>query len=514
MALALLLRLIGMDSQSLWLDEGYSLWFARHDLSELWGNVARVELNPPLYYMLLHVWTDLFGESVLALRSLSAMINCLAIPFVYLTSRWSIPGNAGHYVGLLAAILFTLTFAQLQYSQEARTYTLCVLGISIVTAASVRILTEIENLPARPARWPFLMLGIGAALSIWAHYAMTIALVMLALCHVVIWLFLARGSGKALVAYLVALGSFLVLGGRALWLLTAYAVHGTSDFWVGAPGLLDALDAISIVFGADFAFDSWSLDMVARAVLFGPWPVVGFIAAWRTGIAHLRFAALFLLAASVGLFMTYLVLSYLGHPVFLQRVVLPSQIGWLSLSAMSALIFSTPRLRDIAAGLLVFSFALGTFNYLAYQSSITTKEPWREIAHTLRARALPDATIYSDASGILLLNYYFERSSKPDMKAVSLNGHVRLPVEHEIFKAGTSYFADPIVQESLDLAAAQIRSGRETWFVLRNPDRETYAHLRDMLIAYGGTDQARHMHYPGPLAVYHFPASNSDTAVD
>ena len=114
----------------------------------------------------------------------------------------------------------------------------------------------------------------------------------------------------------------------------------------------------------------------------------------------------------------------------------------------------------------------------------------------------------------MLLNYYFERSSKPDLKAISLNGHVRLPAEHEIFAAGTSNFADPITQESLDLAADQIRSGRETWFVLRNPDREAYANVREMLIAHGGTDEARHMHYPGPLAVYHFPASNSDTAVD
>ena len=254
--------------------------------------------------------------------------------------------------------------------------------------------------------------------------------------------------------------------------------------------------------------------MGLRAILFGPWPVIGFIAAWRTGNRHVRLSAIFLAAASLGLFTTYLALSYLGHPVFLQRVVLPSQIGWLSLSAMSALFFSTPRLRDAAVGLLVLAFTAGAFNYLAYQSSITTKEPWREIAHTLRARALPDATIYTDASGIVLLNYYFERSSKPDLKAISLNGHVRLPAEHEIFAAGTSNFADPITQESLDLAADQIRSGRETWFVLRNPDREAYANVREMLIAHGGTDEARHMHYPGPLAVYHFPASNSDTAVD
>ena len=93
-------------------------WFARQDLSELWGSVARVELNPPLYYMLLHVWTDLFGESVLAMRSLSAMIDCLTIPLVYLTCRWSLPRNAGHYVGLVAAIFghsYSL-FIKLRYS--------------------------------------------------------------------------------------------------------------------------------------------------------------------------------------------------------------------------------------------------------------------------------------------------------------------------------------------------------------------------------------------------------------
>ena len=514
MALALLLRFVGMDSQSLWLDEGYSLWFARQDLSELWGSVARVELNPPLYYMLLHVWTDLFGESVLAMRSLSAMIDCLTIPLVYLTCRWSLPRNAGHYVGLVAAILFALAFSQLQYSQEARTYTLCVLGISIVTAASVRIPTELENLPASPKRWPFVMLGVGAALTLWAHYAMSIALAVMAISHLCVWVFVARASGKAVIAYLFALGSFLLLGGRALWLLTAYAVHRTSDFWVGAPGFLDALDAVSIVFGADFAIDSWSLDLAARAVLFGPWPVIGFIAAWKTGIGHVRLAALFLAVASFGLFMSYLALSYFGHPVFLQRVVLPSQIGWLSLSAMSALYFSTPRLRDFAAGLLVFSFAVGALNYLVFQTSITTKEPWSEIAHNVSAQASPDTTVYTDASGALMLNYYFSRSGVSNLQAVSLNGSVRLPAEHAIFTPGTAYFADPISLESLDRASAQIRSGRETWFVLRNPDRESYGPLRAMLATHGGTEEARHLHSPGPLAVYHFPASISDTGLE
>ncbi|MCI4645644.1 MAG: glycosyltransferase family 39 protein [Hyphomonadaceae bacterium] len=499
---AMLLRLIGMDTQSLWLDEGYSLWFARHDLNALWGSVARVEINPPLYYMLLHIWTGLFGESPVALRSLSALINCAALPFVYFTARWSLNGEKAHGIGLLAAILFMLAFSELQYSHEARTYTLCVLGISIVTAASVRILADLDIGRQAPYYWPHILLGGGAALAMWSHFTMVIALGIFGAYHILVWLTLAKCSRASLTGYLVAAGVFFLLGGRALWLLIAYAMHGTEEFWVAAPAILDAVDATSIVFGADFAISRWSLDVLVRIFLFGVWPILGVYAALREGTAHTRRAVVFLLIASVGLYLVHLMLSHLGQPVFLQRIVMPTQIGWLTLCAFSLLAFKDLRLQRLAAGLLILAFAMGTLSYLTNQKSVSMKEPWRDIAVRISDEAALGETVYTHAAGKLLLDYYFQRRGRTDLQLVSLNGDIRLPRQRKAFEAGGSAYTDPVSPELVNAALEQLATGAPSWLVLRNPDDERYSELVEGLSMQGAGPEMREMLYPGPLGLY------------
>src|SRR5947209_20006208 len=50
----------------LWLDEAQSLAIARRPLSQL-ADALRHDGAPPLYYVLLHVWTQVFGNSTFAL---------------------------------------------------------------------------------------------------------------------------------------------------------------------------------------------------------------------------------------------------------------------------------------------------------------------------------------------------------------------------------------------------------------------------------------------------------------
>ena len=47
--LALAIRLIGIGQRPLWLDEGYSAWFASRPWHELWTVVPTYETHPPFY---------------------------------------------------------------------------------------------------------------------------------------------------------------------------------------------------------------------------------------------------------------------------------------------------------------------------------------------------------------------------------------------------------------------------------------------------------------------------------
>src|SRR5829696_3776729 len=52
-----------------WVDEGLSVGIADRPLSDIPG-ILRQDGSPPLYYMVLHVWMGVFGDSETAVRAL------------------------------------------------------------------------------------------------------------------------------------------------------------------------------------------------------------------------------------------------------------------------------------------------------------------------------------------------------------------------------------------------------------------------------------------------------------
>ena len=84
--LALVLRVLQLDFQPLWWDEGYSVWFASHPLGQMAALTAQ-DIHPPLYYALLHGWTALLGTAPAALRLLSVVVGVVTIPLLYLAAR-------------------------------------------------------------------------------------------------------------------------------------------------------------------------------------------------------------------------------------------------------------------------------------------------------------------------------------------------------------------------------------------------------------------------------------------
>ena len=116
------LRFAALEAKTLWLDEAFSLWMARHDLTSLLEWLVRIDHHPPLYYVLLHIWIDLHtwigsvGDSPGALRSLSALTSTLAIPLYGMASR----RLAGAHVGIVAALLLAFAPFHVRYAQETR----------------------------------------------------------------------------------------------------------------------------------------------------------------------------------------------------------------------------------------------------------------------------------------------------------------------------------------------------------------------------------------------------------
>ncbi|WP_158301498.1 glycosyltransferase family 39 protein [Methanocella paludicola] len=119
--LTLVLRLYHLGLDSLWLDESFSIVLSQNSLTGIIA-LASEDVHPPLYYLLLHFFLSLPGQIELVARMPSVIFGVLAIFPLYFLAK----DLFGKNVGIVASLLYAVSFAGITYSQEARMYTMMV----------------------------------------------------------------------------------------------------------------------------------------------------------------------------------------------------------------------------------------------------------------------------------------------------------------------------------------------------------------------------------------------------
>ena len=117
-----LIRLIGIN-QSLWLDEAIGAEAVKN--FSLWGlltEFSKFDNHPPLYYLVLKLWTDIFGYSEASLRFPSIALGVGTVYLTFLIARKLYPKGKLFY--LLAPLLVATSGLHIYYSQEARMYSM------------------------------------------------------------------------------------------------------------------------------------------------------------------------------------------------------------------------------------------------------------------------------------------------------------------------------------------------------------------------------------------------------
>jgi 4-amino-4-deoxy-L-arabinose transferase-like glycosyltransferase len=163
---AAVLRLWSLGAKSLWYDEAYSLFMARHSLREMVGMLATYDNHPPLYYAFLHLWMRLVGDGDVAVRLPSAAASLGAVVATFLLARRVADGR----VAVLAATLMAVSPFQVVAAQEARMYpflTLCAVGASSALWLALRV----------PRRRSWLAYVVWMLLALYTHYLAILLLV-------------------------------------------------------------------------------------------------------------------------------------------------------------------------------------------------------------------------------------------------------------------------------------------------------------------------------------------------
>ena len=157
----------------LWLDEALTVSIARKPLHELPAYLKR-DGAPPLFYVLLHGWTGIFGTSNLAVRALPGVIGVATLPLAWLAGK----RLAGTWAAWAAMLLVATSPFAIRYATEARMYSLVALLTALGYLALDRALRHprLGNLTAVAAvtalllythYWAFYLLGVTM---IWLAY--------------------------------------------------------------------------------------------------------------------------------------------------------------------------------------------------------------------------------------------------------------------------------------------------------------------------------------------------------
>jgi len=414
------LRFYAIGAKTVWLDEAFSIWIARHPLPELWQWLIRIDQHPPLYYTLLHVWQSVWGDHQGTVRMLSAFCGVLTLPVFYVTTRRFFEPATG----LLATLILALSPFHVRFAQESRMYALLALAAALALYCAIRLLTEPprpEGSRAQRAPGRAWVLGLGAAQAavMLTHNTATVLFPLALNLPVLGGYYLVRRRGQAsslpglndpgflswwLTSQLIAL---------ALWLPWAMpfviqAKGVEQEFWLLPPTLATVYDAFH---NFNFAFlPGWFPAPALLDLLYLLLALAG-IRGLRHAPAHRMLLLSLLLTPVLGE-----LLVSLRRPIFYDRTLIWATLPYYMLLAsgvrrMGERIGRAPRrgaAGPISQALVVLALVgLSSVSLWAYYVDFE-KEEWAQAAAYVAARVEPGELILFNATWVQIpFEYYF-----------------------------------------------------------------------------------------------------------
>jgi uncharacterized membrane protein len=306
--LALIIRFHAISTPVIWYDEAFSILLGERSPRLIWATTAR-DVHPPLYYLILHYWMLLFGNTALSVRGLSAvadvgtLVLCLKLLSLVATRR------ATCFAGLMLAFLPL----SVRYSQEVRMYAL--LGFWLM-GATVALVCWSRQPQAR--RYAVLYVLLMAA-AFYTHYFAALSV----LVHWLYWSGLGSGESTTLSCRKWFLANVAIVALYLPWLPHLIdqlrRMNGLEwvapTTWEMLPGLVSR--SVMMVSATDRGL-GWAL-LVSALVL------ACCVLAWLKGRADRRTVLLLLAYFFVPVITVFLV--SLIVPVFVTRYLVFAAIG-------------------------------------------------------------------------------------------------------------------------------------------------------------------------------------------
>lgn len=376
LAVGSFLRIYGLGSESLALDEFHSLETSDESIGSIIIGKSLVT-NPPLYFVCLRIWVELFGSSDTALRSLSVVFGILSIIVLYMLGYALFDKKTA----LLCSFLSAVSLYHIEYSQEARPYPLFLL-------LSLLSMTAFVNVLKKGRKQDYILGVVTNVLMVYAHnYALFI------ISAQVIYLFLYLKNYRQKVKNLVMMYGFTGIFCIPLFLFIFSGTNkiGTIISWINKPSLKDIFDLIITFSGKSlvlaFIFLIFILSVFVHLDPSRIYPlfikkkkrVKSDLADVNTYFPkNLILITIWLLTPIVLSF----IISWLIIPVFVDRYFIGCSGAFYLLTARGlSRLSSKTFLFPILFVILIFTYFPLRENYF-----VKNKDPWKEVTSFIEQR--------------------------------------------------------------------------------------------------------------------------------
>lgn len=463
LGVGVLLRVIGAADRDLSHDEAFTHFFATMPLGELWRDVPKYDVHPPLFYAL----ENLIGaESEWRLRMPAIIAGALTIPVVFAAGRIAAGPKAGAFVGATAALLVALSARQIEYAQSARAYAIFVLAFAVCLVGVLLIVARRETEEKAPMNSGDIagatLVAVGGGLMLWTHNIAIVYAASIGAAGLALWATIGGRSLKLLLIFAVAGAGALVIWSPAIQYLINQINAVSANYWISRPEPSMIVKIYCSTFGLAIGENTPTIEaavkLVANAALFALGGF-GLYSMWRDGR---RAAAVALAFAAFLPAILLTIYSLLSTPVLLVRVLIPSFVPWAVLVAYG--VVAAPRLK-IAAGAFAGLVLLAGLP----QTYLAQDESWRRTAQMIAEESPGKAIVFGfPNSASLPFDYYARRLSRPPI-AAPVPGP--FPAVADGYFYATGIFGEPALDESglamIDRTIAA-NPGADFWITLRS----------------------------------------------
>lgn len=367
--------------QSFWRDEGFSYYMAHMSIMQMIQITAK-DFNPPLYYILLHMWINVFGTTEIAMRSLSFIfyIATIYVFYMFITDVLKVSSRI-HLFFYLVIMAFNPVL--LYYAFEVRMYSL----VGLFAMISYYFFFQKKW-------WLYTFVTV---LGLYTHYYFIF--VVLAQCATLVFGHKnkVRNELNLLKFPLIGVGFF------APWLLyiSKWFFGQTQSFWMEKLTITRFLTLPGVLFtGYESSgyYQYYDAQIGVFTVIIVA--IVGFLL-WNTR----RHRDKKTLAIAWWAFLGYFVVGSISlfKPIFVPRYLLFCSIG---LTAFLVTLLNKARLRIQIAVISILLIMIA--HYTTSEVQFKTKGDLRATIHQISYIAGKNDLLYvTDAANYFVASYYF-----------------------------------------------------------------------------------------------------------